>query len=218
MPENLLHPHGIRHHSQIVDLGGLHVVQYALFLYDRLNQLAHFYRLGLFLLGLVVLRQSFEQAVHLVRGILKRLDHICPEFRVFGVALGIACQQTQLADQILDIVHDERHPAVELIETLRFGKRFLATGFRQIACDLTPDHTQHIEILPVQRTIDPGTSQQHQAGETIEMNQWHRYPCLLVSAHPVRDCGRVAFVIFISTQGVKFHNMTGIFKKRDGAV
>ena len=42
------------------------------------------------------------------------------------MALGVAGDQRQLADQILDVVHDEGEAPVELVEAARVGERLLA--------------------------------------------------------------------------------------------
>ena len=52
---------------------------------------------------------------------LQRRDHVGAEFGIVGVPLGIAREQRQLADQILDVVKDEGEAAVELLEPLRIG-------------------------------------------------------------------------------------------------
>ena len=66
MAEDLIDPGGIRHHRQIVDLGGFHIMQYPLFLDDGLEQFSYLYRLGGFLPGFVMLRQAFQQTIHFI--------------------------------------------------------------------------------------------------------------------------------------------------------
>ena len=86
------------------------------------------------------------------------------------MTFGVSCKQAQLADKIFDIMHDERHPAVEFVKSLRFGERFLTARFGQITGDLPPDYAQHIQIFPVQCAVDPRSRQQHQSDKAIEMN------------------------------------------------
>ena len=71
-------------------------------------------------------REAGEQIVHLPDRALQRRDHVGAEFGIVGVALGIARDQAELADQILDVVHDEGEAAVELVEALGVGERLLA--------------------------------------------------------------------------------------------
>ncbi len=59
--------------------------------------------------------------------------------------------QAELADQILDVVHDEGEAAVELVEALRVGERLLAARLGEIAGGLDAGGAEQVEILPVQR-------------------------------------------------------------------
>ena len=78
-----------------------------------------------------VRREAGEQLVHLADRGLQRRDHVGAELGIVGVALGVAGEQRQLADQILDVVEDEGEAAVELLEPLRIGERFLAHALRR---------------------------------------------------------------------------------------
>ena len=49
---------------------------------------------------------------------LQRRDHVGAEFGIVGVALGIAREQRQLADEVLHVVQDEGEAAVEFLEPL----------------------------------------------------------------------------------------------------
>jgi hypothetical protein len=60
--------------------------------------------------------EAREQVVHLADRALERRDHVGAEFGIVGVALGIAGQQRQLADEVLHVVEDEGEAAVELLE------------------------------------------------------------------------------------------------------
>ena len=77
-------------------------------------------------------RKPGEQVVHLACTELCSVsDHVGAEFGIVGVALGIARDQAELADQILDVVEDEGEAAVELVEALRLGERLQAAAPRR---------------------------------------------------------------------------------------
>ena len=80
-----------------------------------------------------LLRQAREQRVHAVGRILQRRDHVGAERGIVGVALGVARDQRQLADEVLDVVEDEGEAAVELVEPLRLGQRGVRAILGQIA-------------------------------------------------------------------------------------
>ena len=59
--------------------------------------------------------------------------------------------QAELADQILDVVHDEGEAAVELVEALGVGERVLALRLGDVAGGLDAGGAEQVEILPVER-------------------------------------------------------------------
>src|SRR6266496_4669612 len=94
--------------------------------------------------------EAFEQVVHLSNRALKCRDHVCSEIGIVGVAFGIAREQRQLTDQILDVVEDESEAAVELLESLRVAKRLLAERFGERTRRLVSRRAQQVEIFPVE--------------------------------------------------------------------
>ena len=54
------------------------------------------------------------------------------------MAFGVAGKQGQLADEVLDVVKNEREAAVELLEPLGLAERLLAQGFGKRARGLVP--------------------------------------------------------------------------------
>ena len=86
------------------------------------------------------------------------------------MTLGIVRQQRQLADQILDVMHDEGEAAVELVETLRVGQRLLALRLADMAGGLPPGGAQHVEILPIEPPVDRRTRQQDCADQPAIMD------------------------------------------------
>ena len=83
--------------------------------------------------------------------LLQRRDHVGAELGIVGVPLGIARDQRQLADQVLDVVQDEGEAAVEFLEPLGVGQRLLAVRLGERARRLAAGGAQQVEILPVER-------------------------------------------------------------------
>ena len=99
-------------------------------------------------------RQAGEQVVHLLHRALQGRDHVGAEFGIVGVALGVAGDEAELADQILDVVHDEGEAAVELVEALGVGERLLAARLGDIGGGLDAGGAEQVEILPVEPAAD----------------------------------------------------------------
>ena len=78
------------------------------------------------------------------------------------MALGVAGDEGQLADQVLHVVKDEGETAVELLEPLRFGKRALPLRLGERARRLPAGRTQQVEILPVERAAEIRRGQNHE--------------------------------------------------------
>ena len=132
-------------------------------------------------------RQAGEQIVHLADRALQRRDHVGAEFGIVGVALGIAGEQRQLADQILDVVEDEGEAAVEFLEPLRVGKRFLAMRLGERARRLAAGGAQQVEILPVERAAVIGRGEQHEADQPLVVDQRNAGPG--VGVRRASQCG-----------------------------
>src|SRR3546814_1897638 len=107
--------------------------------------------------------------VHFHYGCHQGVDHAGPEFGIVRVPPGVAGDQAKLAHQILDVVHDEGEAAVELLETLRFGKRLLPLRFGYVAGHLPSDDAQHVQILPVKLPPDERPRQQRSEEHTSEL-------------------------------------------------
>ena len=117
-----------------------------------------------------------EQVVHLADRALERRDHVGAEFGIVGVALGIARDQRQLADQVLDVVEDEGEAAVEFLEPLRVGERLLAMRFGERARRLAAGGAQQVEILPVERAAIVGRGEQDEADQPVDDGSAGRRP------------------------------------------
>jgi len=83
------------------------------------------------------------------------------------VALGIARQQRQLADKILDVVEDEGEAAVEILEPLGIRQSFLSVGLGQRARRLPSGGAQQVEILPIKRPAVIGRREEHEAEQPV---------------------------------------------------
>ena len=134
--------------------------------------------------GAVMLREAGEQIVHLAGRGAQRLDHVGAEGGVVGVALGVAGDEAELADQILDVVHDEGEAAVELVEAARVAERLLPARLGEIARHLPAGDAEQVEILPVERAIGPGPGEDDDADQPIDMDQRHRRPCARLGQQP----------------------------------
>ena len=121
-------------------------------------------------------RQPREQLVHLADGGLQGRDHVGPELGIVGMPLGIAREQRQLADQVLDVVQDEGEAAVELLEPLRLGERLLAERLGKRARRLVAGGAQQVEILPVELASVFGRGEHHEADQPLVMKQRNRRP------------------------------------------
>ena len=130
-------------------------------------------------------REAGEQVVHLADRALQRRDHVGAEFGIVGVALGVARDQAELADQILDVVHDEGEAAVELVEALGVGERLLAARLGDIAGGLDAGGAEQVEILPVERAADRRMLEDDEAGEPAVVDQRNAGPGAL-------DAGRAS--------------------------
>ena len=86
-----------------------------------------------------IARQPRQKRRQLVRRIAQRHQHVGAEFGVAGVKFGIAREQSELARQVLDVMHDEGDAAMEFVEPANFGQGFLAGVFGQIAGELAAD-------------------------------------------------------------------------------
>ena len=100
-----------------------------------------------------------QQVVHLADRACKRRDHVGAELGIVGMPLGVAREQRQLADQILDVVQDEGEAAVEFLEPLGVRQRLLAMRFGEGAGRLAAGGAQQVEILPVERPAIIGRRQ-----------------------------------------------------------
>ncbi len=108
------------------------------------------------------------------------------------MALGIAGQQADLAGEVLDVVHDEGHAAIELVEARRVLQGILPGLFGQIARHLLSGDAQQVEIFPVEPTRDMRPGKDHDAHETLAVQQWHTGPGRRLIAQPFRHrSGRV---------------------------
>ena len=136
----------------------------------------------------MVLRQAGEQRVHPVGRILERRDHVGAELGIVGVPLGVARDQRQLADEVLDVVQDEREAAVELVEPRGVGERGMRAILGQIARRLPPGDAQQVEILPVERAGRPAGARagSRRPGCAPWISGTQR-PGVGVVAQPVRD-------------------------------
>src|SRR3546814_14021484 len=99
---------------------------------------------------------------------------------------GVGGDQAKLAHQILDVVRDEGEAAVELLETLRFGKRLLPLRFGYVAGHLPSDDAQHVQILPVKLPPDERPRQQYGPREPFKMNERNQCPGAVLFDHPGR--------------------------------
>ena len=72
-----------------------------------------------------------EEVVHLLHRAVQGRDHVLAELGLVGVPLGIADDEAQLADQILDVVDDEGEAPVEFLEPLGVHQRLLPVRLRQ---------------------------------------------------------------------------------------
>ena len=114
-------------------------------------------------------------------------DHVGAELGIVGVALGVAGDEAQLADQILDVVHDEGEAAVELVEALRVGERLLAARLGEIARRLDAGGAEQVEILPVERPPDERMLEDDEADEPVAVDQRHAGPGAVERGQPGRD-------------------------------
>ena len=129
-------------------------------------------------------RQARQQFVHLADRAFQRGDHVGAEFLIVGVTLGIARDERQLADEILDVVQDEGEAAVEFLEALGVRQRFLAMRFGQRACRLAPGGAEQVEILPVERAAIFGCGEQDQAEQRVVVDQRHAGPRFAIVGDP----------------------------------
>ena len=111
-------------------------------------------------------------------------DHVGAELGIVGVPLGIARDQRQLADEILDVVEDEGEAAVEFLEPLGVRQRLLAMRFGERAGRLAPGGAQQVEILPVERAAVIGRGEQDEADQPVVVDQRNAGPAHGLGEHP----------------------------------
>src|SRR5690348_7287164 len=102
------------------------------------------------------------------------------------MALGVAGEQRELADKVLDIVEDEREAAVELLEALRIGQGLLSERLGKRARSLVARRPQQVEILPVERAAKLGGGKDDEPDQALLMEQGNARPELIVIDHPLR--------------------------------
>ena len=91
-----------------------------------------------------------------------------------------------LADQILDVVEDEGEAAVEFLEPLRGGERFLAARVGELARRLPAGGLQKVEILPVERAAVIGRGEDDEADDPAFVDQRHAGPGMVVRRPAIR--------------------------------
>ena len=128
-------------------------------------------RVGAVDAGAGVRRQAGEKVVHLADGRLQRGNHVGAELGVVGVALGVAGKQRELADEVLHVVEDEGEAAIEFLEPLGVGQRFLAVRFGKRTRGLAPGGAQQVEILPVERAAVFGRGKQDDAHQPFVVDE-----------------------------------------------
>ncbi len=136
---------------------------------DRLADRDRPHRLRLDIVAAAV--EPRQQVVHLPHRAVQGRDHVLAELGLVGVALGVADDEAELADQILDVVDDEGEAAVELVEPPGVGERVLGARFGEIARRLDPDGAEQVEILPVERPADQRMLEQDQPDQPIAVDQ-----------------------------------------------
>jgi hypothetical protein len=73
--------------------------------------------------GFVPVRSCSMRLFMRVDDVLDRLEHVALELRIVAMALGVAQEQRELRDEVLQVVHDERRHAVERVELARLEQR-----------------------------------------------------------------------------------------------
>ena len=132
-------------------------------------------------------RDPLEQFVHLADRTLQGRDHVGLEFGIARVALGVAADQAQLADQILDVVENEGETAVEILEPLGVDQRVLAMRLGQVRRRLAPGGAEQVEILPVEIAGIFGRRQHHQPAQLALMDQRNPDPRVKLGQQVGRD-------------------------------
>ena len=155
--------------------------------HDLIDQRPQRHRARLFGPALVMLRQAGEHVVHLAHRLLERQQHVGAEIGIVGVPLGIAREQRQLADQILDVMRDEGEAAVELVEALGVVERLLPLRLADMGRRLAPGSAQHVEILPVEAAVDRRRRKQDRADQPAIMEQRHQRPDMGILDQPKRQ-------------------------------
>ena len=110
-------------------------------------------------LALAITPQPGQQARNFFGGIAQCHQHVGAECRIIGVLFGIGGEQRKLAGEVLDVMHDESHAAVEFVKPAGIHQRLLAGLLGQIACQLLPGDLEKVEILPVEPSFYPRTGQ-----------------------------------------------------------
>ena len=92
----------------------------------------------------------------------------------------------ELADQILDVVHDEGEAAVELVEAPGVGERLLASRLGDIAGGLDAGGAEQVEILPVERAPERRMLEDDEADQPAGVDQRNAGPGALELGQPGR--------------------------------
>ena len=181
---------------------------------DPFDQRQQIYRAQIFPARTMVLRQPREQIIHATGRIVQRRDHVGAEIGVVGVALGIARDQGQLADEVLDVVQDESEAAVEFVEALGFREGFLRPRLGEVARDLAPGDAQQVEILPVERAVDRRAREQDRPLQAAEMRQRQQHPAFGIE-HPRRHARRLGRVGGVAAHRVEFDDASAARERGD---
>ena len=129
------------------------------------------------------------------------------------MAFRIPRQQGQLARQVLDIVHDKGDAAVEFIEPRGFHQCLLAGLFGEVTGQLLPDHTQEIEVLPVEAAWLGRAGQDDHPCQPVEVKQRNNSPGFAIIEQPLRQQGTLAMLVAACPQIVRIDDEGAFFKQ-----
>src|SRR3954454_133148 len=127
-----------------------------------------------------------EQLIHLADGGLQRRNHVRPKVGIVGVTLGIAGEQRELADEILDIVKYEREATIEFFETLRVTERLLSQRLGKRTRGLVSGGPEQVEIFPIELPAIFRRCKHNEANKTLVMEQRNGCPSRIVLEQPFR--------------------------------
>ena len=84
-------------------------------------------------------------------------------------------------------MHDEGKAAVKFIKALRIRKRLLAARFGEVACNLSPDNAEQIEILPIKHPRNRGAFKDYNACQPPKMDKRDHRPRPRFAQQPFGD-------------------------------